>query len=246
MGVDSESGSLDRAGFGSIFVMRPGPIVNVSADFRDFPATAESNVCTVATVGPCEVVHCDLSKDRPAQEQKSAGRVTVKSSSGGSAVLEPTSSKSYDFSSQPLTFFAAGDGITVHADGADVPSFDVPAVTAPASLSALSFNCPSSECGTIARDADLEITWSAAGAGRVEVMISTVQEKVANDMVTCHVPIADGRIVVSKEALGKLPASTTAFTTVNAMNDAVQKLSDVWTVRLLVQNTAASGHSTLK
>src|SRR5262249_19981794 len=116
------TGIPDKVGVGLVTVTQGPDVASLNADFRSFPSTTASNVCTVDTHGLCEVVHGDLSKETPPQVFESAGAVTVTKASDTPVTLSPVDGR-YATVNRPSPFFVAGDTLTLAAVGAAVPSF---------------------------------------------------------------------------------------------------------------------------
>ncbi len=164
---------------------------------------ATSSACTERTVGPCDVLRCNLADGgTPPVTELSAGTIDI---GGGtsSATLAPASDSSYAYGGN-LPTYAAGDSITVSASGAAIPAFS----TSVAFGSPISITAPGlSGAPVIDHTKDLAITWTGGGSSHVLVAISeSVPDR--SVFITCVFDEVSGSATVPAGAVSDLEVAT--------------------------------------
>lgn len=168
---------------------------------------AEGERCAVRRDGPCYVTDCfERGDDRPLRGVSAGGVFESVPSQRDAIGIDPMDDGLYPNGSTPMPVWGAGDRVTLRAEGAQMPAFEV-ALMVPAALQRTS---PPASTGLVMLDRGMPFTfaWSAPTAGTA---IVTIQQSPLTDAlrlrdlrIVCEFPASAGTATVPGSVMALL------------------------------------------
>ena len=195
--------------------------------------------CPEQAFGDCVFVSC--TPRRPADPLPAPDSGVISIAGGAAPVsLSPLADGTYDIVTQSTSLWSGGETLTVSSTGGDVPAFEGE-VGAPMRVTVTS---PTTDVAdwSLARDADLTVTWTGGAAGEVVVLFGTMATEDPNE-VECHFRANAGQGLVPAAALEMLPAGDGYFSM--ASRNVTPLGAGTWSVRVKAESDAVTGGGAL-
>ncbi len=222
-----------------------GYSVLASADFIRGWAFAPECVLTQINAA-CTTALCPDADAGAPPRPPTAGRITITGGKlDGELVLIPLSDGTYFAADQNSQAFAAGDLLSVRAEGDAIPAFSGETVVAPNDIDFKTATLsrtfpPPGPVIPIDRTRDWAVSWLAGTVGLTEVQLSTYLHGIHQSIIICYFDATSGSGTVPAAALQALDSSSRGIAFVQPLNMNRFAVGD-FEISFVVDGTGLSG-----